>query len=142
MSFYNMINGATAATFLVLPMLGKHPDEYPRFRNCFLSDEGHPEYNDHIHVYTRVGGGNRNGGFGEQDLYAHPEYVTTFDDSFDDTYGTYVFKVPEKWKNDFDLFKQGKIKEFSKEYQKEIIRVYPKLKDQLSVLWENQEVGK
>lgn len=35
MSLYNMVNGMNQATFFVLPMLGRHPDEYPRFRDCF-----------------------------------------------------------------------------------------------------------
>lgn len=135
MSLYNMMNGVTQAVFFILPMLGKHPDQYPRFRDCFLSDEDHPEYDDYIHVYTRVGGNNRNAGFGEEELYEIPEFVATFDDSFDSTFATYVFEVPEKWKADFDLFKQGRIKEFSKEYQNEIIRVFPKLQEKLESLW-------
>jgi hypothetical protein len=139
MSLYNMIHGATIATFFVLPMLGKHPDEYPRFRGCFIADEGHPEYDDHIHVYTRVGGGNRGCDFGEEKLYDMPEFVTTFDDSFDSTYATYVFKVPDKWKADFELFKQGKPKEFSQEYKEEIIRVFPKIEGKLKeVLWRKE----
>lgn len=52
MSLYNMINGVNPATFIILPMLGKHPDEYPRFRDCFIKDGM-------IEVYTRVGGNNR-----------------------------------------------------------------------------------
>jgi len=88
MSFYNMVHGVTPAALLILPMLGKHPDEYPRFRDCFLADQEHPEFDDHIHVFTRVGGGNRGCGFGEEELYKHPEYVTTFDDSFDSTYAS------------------------------------------------------
>lgn len=56
---YNMMNGTSMATFFVIPMLGKRPDEFPRFRDCFLNDEEHPEYKNHIHVYTRTGGGNR-----------------------------------------------------------------------------------
>ncbi len=135
MSLYNMINGVTNAVFFVLPMLGKHPDEYPRFRDCFLSDEEHPEYADHIHIYTRVGGSNRSSGFGEEVLYSMPGFVSTFDDSFDSTFASYVFKVPDKWRADFELYKQGKIKEFSKEYQEEIKRVYPKLKEKLEELW-------
>lgn len=130
-----MINGVTQAVFFILPMLGKHPDEYPRFRDCFISDEEHPEYDDYIHVYTRVGGDNRNKGFGEEEIYKIPEFVTTFDDSFDSTFATYVFRVPDRWKKDFELFKQGKIAEFSKEYQNEILRVFPKLADKLESLW-------
>jgi hypothetical protein len=37
MSLYNMMNGANPATFFILPMLGeKHPEQYPRFRDCFV----------------------------------------------------------------------------------------------------------
>ena len=71
MSLYNLVQGVTSAVFFVLPMLGKHPDEYPRFRDCFLKDAEHPEYDNHIHVYTRVGGGNRGCDFGEDELYKH-----------------------------------------------------------------------
>jgi hypothetical protein len=129
MSFYNMINGASLDTFFILPMLGKHPDEYPRFRDCFTSDETHPEFNDHIHVYTRVGSCNRGCGYNEEELYKHPNYVSTFDDSFDSTFATYVFSVPEQFKEDFALIKDGKIKNISDNYRSELYRVFPKLKD-------------
>lgn len=135
MSLYNMINGMTPAVFFILPMLGKHPDEYPRFRDCFLHDEEHPEYKNHIHVYTRVGGGNRDCGFGEEKLYEDPNYVTTFDDSFDSTFATYIFKVPEKWKADFDLITTGKLKEISEEYKTELYRIYPKLKEKFDEIF-------
>jgi hypothetical protein len=118
------------ATFLVLPVLGKHPNEYPRFRDCFLKDEEHPEYDGYIQIYTRVGGGNRNSGYGEEELYKHPDFVATFDDSFDSTYATYVFRVPEKWKDDFNKFKEGKILEFSDAYKLELHRIFPKLSDE------------
>ena len=29
------MNGVNPATFFILPMLGKHPDEFPRFRDCW-----------------------------------------------------------------------------------------------------------
>jgi len=110
-------------------MLGKHADEYPRFRDCFIADEEHPEYNDHILVYTRVGGGNRGCGYGEEKLYKHPNFVTSYDDSFDCTYATYVFSVPEERKEDFEKIKAGRINEISDEYKSELYRVYPKLKE-------------
>ncbi|MFW9871919.1 MAG: hypothetical protein ACFFG0_02380 [Candidatus Thorarchaeota archaeon] len=135
MSLYNMIYGVTPATFLILPMLGKHPDEYPRFRDCFLEDKEHSEYNNHIHIYTRVGGLNRNCGMGEDELYKHPNYVATFDDSFDNTYATYIFSVPEKWGEDFKKIINNKLNEVSKEYQEEVMRIYPELKDKLIELF-------
>lgn len=133
MSFYNMINGANPATFFILPMLGeKHPEEYPRFRDCFVNDEkGAPE----IHVYTRVGGGNRREGYGEEELYKHPNFLSTFDDDFDSTYATYTFSVPPEWKNDFDLIASGNIKEISPEYKDRLYKVFPKLKETFDSLF-------
>ena len=74
MSLYNMLNGVNIATFFILPMLDKHPDEYPRFRDCFIGEDKNS-----IVVYTRVGGGNRNCGFGEEELYKHPNFIKTYD---------------------------------------------------------------
>jgi len=138
MGLYNMIHGVTLATFLVMPMLGKHPEDYPRFRDCFLSDKEHPEYDDYIHVYTRVGGNNRGEGFGEEELFQHPNFVATFDDSFDSTYATYVFSVPEQWCEDFNCVKEGRIKDISEEYQAEVRRIFPNMyqfKAILDELW-------
>lgn len=129
MSFYNMLNGVNPATFFILPMLGKHPDSYPRFRDCFIGEDNN------IHVFTRVGGGNRNEGFGEEKLYKHENFISTFDDDFDSTYGTYVFSVPEKWKNDFELIKKGEFKQVSTEYKIMIKDTFPKLKEKLDTLW-------
>jgi hypothetical protein len=39
MSLYNMVHGTTQATFFVLPMLGKHPDEYPRLLLHFQNQQ-------------------------------------------------------------------------------------------------------
>ena len=136
MSLYNMIFGVKPAAFFVLPMLGKHPDEYPRFRDCFLGDDEHPEWKDHIIVYTRTGGGNRESCQTENDeLTKIPGYITDYDDSFDCTFASFVFKVPEKWKADFDRFKDGKLKEFSEEYKGELYRIFPKLKEKFDELF-------
>lgn len=123
MSLYNMINGVNPATFFILPMLGeKHPDNYPRFRDCFVD-------NNEIHVYTRVGGVNRNCEFGEEELQQHPNYLRDFDDEYDSTYATYVFSIPNEFKNDFDLITSCKIKEISETYKERLYKVYPKLKE-------------
>lgn len=141
MSLYNMINGVNPCAFFFLPMLGKHPDEYPRFRDCFLRDPDRPQYHDHIHVYTRVGGGNRDEY--EEDiaeLRAMPTFVTDHDDDFDSTYATFVFKVPDQWRADFDTLLAGKdgdgsVPKISTEYKAELIRVYPKLTDKINELF-------
>lgn len=142
MSFYNMINGVNPCTFYFLPMLGKHPDEYPRFRDCFLFDKEHPEYDDYIQVYTRTGGGNREGYWLENaEMEDMPEYVTNFDDSYDCTYASWVFRVPERWKEDFAKLKEGRMSEVSDEYRAEVARVYPKLADKIDEMFSRDKQG-
>lgn len=116
-----MMNGVNPAAFLVLPMLGRHASEYPRFRDCFLNELNQ------IVVLTRVGGNNRNSGFGEEVLYKDPNFVDTYDDDFDSTYGYYVFNVPEEWKDDFDRLLRGE--KPSARYLGQMCKVYPKLEE-------------
>ena len=117
-------------------MLGKHPDNYPRFRNVFLKDEEYPEYDNHIHVYTRVGGGNRESYEDEiTELQSMPGYVTDHDDSFDSTFATFVFSVPDEWKPDFDKIISGDVKTVSAEYQARLRAVFPKLNDKWNQLF-------
>ena len=121
MSLYNMINGFNPACVLIMPMLGRKQDEYPRFRDCFVTEEKN------IAIYTRVGGGNRNCGYGEEELYKDENFLNTYDDDFDSTYATYEFKVPEKWKADFDKILCGDFASVSVEYIKYLKQFYPKL---------------
>lgn len=122
MSLYNMMNGFNPACIFIMPMLGRKQEEWPRFRDCWIDDGK-------IEIYTRVGGGNRNCGYGEEELYKDPNFVRTYDDDFDSTYGTYVFNVHEKWKSDFDKIIDGKFCETSEEYQKYIREFFPILNE-------------
>ena len=124
MSLYNMINGFNPACVLIMPMLGRKQEEYPRFRDCFVTEE------ENIAIYTRVGGGNRNCGYGEEELYKDENFLTTYDDDFDSTYATYEFKVPEKWKADFDKILCGDFASVSVEYIEYLKQFYPKLAEQ------------
>ena len=54
MSLYNMMNGFNPACVLILPMLGRKLEEYPRFRDCFVS-EGNV-----VHVYDEFVHGLKN----------------------------------------------------------------------------------
>jgi len=111
-------------------MLGeKHPDAYPRFRDCFVGEN-------EICVYTRVGGGNRECGYGEEKLYEHPNYLRTEDDDYDSTYATYYFSVPDEWKNDFEKIIDGKINEISNEYKERLYKVFPKLKEKFDEIFQ------
>lgn len=133
MSLYNLINGYNSSCIFILPLLGKKVEDYPRFRDCYLGENA-----DTICIYTRVGGGNRNCGFGEEQLYSDENFLKTYDDDFDSTYATYEFKVPEKWKSDFEKLVKGNIKETSQEYQELIKSFYPKLASQLETLFKKE----
>ena len=118
MSFYNAIMGFNPACVLIMPMLGRRQDEWPRFRDCFVEDGK-------IAIYTRVGGNSRGCGYGEEELYKDPHFVKTYDDNFDNTYATYIFNVPEKGKQDFDKICEGKLSEVSDEYYNYLNEFFP-----------------
>jgi hypothetical protein len=104
-----------------MPMLGRKQDEWPRFRDCFITEDNN------IAIYTRVGGGNRNAGYNEEKLYEDPLFIKTYDDEYDNTYATYEFRVPEKWKADFDLILEGRVTEMSEEYKTYLKEFFPTL---------------
>lgn len=151
MSLYNLVNRVQQTTFFVLPMLGKHPEEYPRFRDCFLgkmfqNEEmdafGIPRWHhgseELISIYCRVGGGNRDRYKKEiEEMREMKDYVEDFDDEFDSTFAVFVFNVPDKWKKDFISAKDEKKQwiDLSKEYQKQIEKVFPNLIGKLP--WNN-----
>ena len=122
MSLYNLVNGFNPSCILFLPMLGRKQDEWPRFRDCFLSED-----KKRIAVFTRVGGGNRGCGYGEEELYKDQDFVRTYDWEEDSTYGFYEFNPPKKWKNDFDAIVSCKFNDVSDEYVERVKRFYPKL---------------
>lgn len=125
MSLYNAIFGFNPACLFFMPILGKKQEEYPRFRDCFLSDDGK-----RIVIYTRVGGGNRGCGFGEEALYDDPNFVETYDDEYDSTYGFYEFNPPEKWKSDFEHITGGELQLVSDEYIQTVKDFFPRLAEQ------------
>lgn len=131
MSLYNLINGVNQSTFFILPMLGKHPDEYPRFRDCFVDIDDKT-----INIYTRVGGGNRESHKDEiEELRKNQNYIRDYDDNFDNTFATFVFSIPEKWKIDFDKLINNKGNEISDEYKQELKRVFPKLAEKFDTIF-------
>lgn len=128
MSLYNMVCGFNPACVVILPMLGRQSSEYPRFRDCFISEDGR-----FIDIYTRVGGGNRGNGYGEDELYKDPNFESTFDDPYDRTYATYRFNVPDKWKDDFNHIISGEYEKVSDEYVDVVKGFYPKLAESKTI---------
>ena len=122
---YNMMFGWNPACVLLAPMLTDENPQvfFPRFRDCFLSDD-----KEHIEIYTRVGGGNREDYADEIEvLRSMPTYASDEDDDFDCTYATFTFGVPEEWRGDFEHVRAGEYNKLSDAYVERMQECYPKL---------------
>ena len=125
MSLYNMIHGVNPLASVLLTILDIEYNDIPRFRDCYFDGEN-------IVIYTRTGGGNREyyeslesrlecdyevdmGGPFNEDLLEIQGYLRDEDDSYDCTYASFYYEVPEKFK-----YLLGKLKSMAmKETQEE-----------------------
>ena len=134
MSLYQMMYGVNSpVVFFVLPCLGKHPDEYPRFRDAFVGDAERPETEGKLIVRTRTGGESNRDYFREQNqtIRNMPSFVFDYDDDFDRTYANWVFDIPEQWRADVKKLLNGKASEVSQEYREKCASVFPKIADKI-----------
>lgn len=133
MSMYSLLNGIGTATLFFLPMLGKHPGEFSRFRDCFVLASDLPASENRICVYTRTGGNNRLDYADEiQAIQDMGWYERDEDDDFDNTYMTFYFLVPPHYWKDFDtLLGSGELCRASPAYQAQIDRIYPEMAGKL-----------
>jgi hypothetical protein len=132
MSLYNMVFGMNANLAVIMsPFLPQRADTFPRFRDIFTEAEDAPVKGD-IYIYTRMGGGNREcWEEGKEDcdccacnadkIEDLDECLYRYDDDFDRTFCTFVFKVKDERREDFNLVALGKLKETS-DWYKETLR--------------------
>lgn len=105
MSLYNQVFGFDPLSHMLIKALHVNPLHVPRFRDCFLLDGK-------IAIYTRTGGNNRS--INETPWVfegkviprtvapdnwnsicaAHPDYLGTEDDEYDNTYAFWWFRYP------------------------------------------------
>jgi len=151
-NMYELIQGVSQAALYFLPLLNKHPEDYPRFRDCFMI-EHHFQIKDelpcmlpkeqidlkkdlalnNIYILTRVGGGNRDDYKEEiEKLRKNEFYIKDYDDDFDCTYATFVFKIPPEFKQDVNNLANGKInfREVSQKYKDQIVSILCRGKDE------------
>ena len=64
-----------------------------------------------------------------------PEYIEDYDDDYDPTYATFVFKVPEVFTKDFELIVEDKIEDTSEEYKAKLYSIYPELSEEFDELF-------
>jgi len=95
---YNLIfPGAFERGELLLPLLGvtRYAD-VGRFRDIWLEEDGTGRI--WLHLYTRNGGGNR-ADYAEAIAFlrGHVAYERDEDDSYDSTYASFWFRIPDKY---------------------------------------------
>lgn len=125
-SIYNLMNGVNPATFFFLPMLGKHPDSYPRFRDCFIDNDSKT-----IKILTRLG--HEDYEEEQEEMRALPNYLS--DDVMDDpTYRMFTYECPSEWESDWDKIYKGE--KPSDAYIDRMCEVYPKLEEKFRKMYE------
>lgn len=109
MSLYNALFGTNPFSSMLLQVLGTTNGAVPRFRDCYLNEDGD------IVIHTRTGGGNREyydepneentDGPWNSTLRALPGFKFDADDDFDSTYADFHYSVPEAFKEQIALLK-------------------------------------
>lgn len=94
MSLYNMVFGENASQKeFLFKLLDLGPEDFGRYRDIYVTE-------DHIVVYTRCGGGNREEyEYVFSEMEDHPLYSHNADDDFDCTYASIFFKHPDEFKD-------------------------------------------
>lgn len=121
MDLANVLNGYNPVAVLILPMLGRRTNEYPRYRDCRVTED------ERIAVVTQCGGKFRENGYGEEELYEDPNFARTYDVEENPSYGIYEFYPPARWSSDFYHIIQNEMLEVSDEYISVVKEFYPRL---------------
>lgn len=98
MNLYNLLFGMNWKSDILLAILGLKRVDVQRFRDAYTAQDC-----TEITVYTRTGGGNREG-YPNLVMRAAPGWLGSVDDDFDSTYCTDRFTIPEQWREDVRNF--------------------------------------
>lgn len=109
------------------------------FINCFLGDDAHNIENKVLMLY-KFSGKEAFIEF-ESNISKHPLFVDQYDP--DKLYVMYVFDIPEKVQNDYNLIKEGKYSQVSEFYKQHILKFlnHDKISDSRvrDVLYKNEK---
>lgn len=94
MSLYNLMFGTNPQRELLLAVVGLKECDIERFRDVDATEDGQ-----YVDIYTRTGGGNREG-YPQKLVKQNPLYEKDWDDTFDCTYATFRLRVPDEWRED------------------------------------------
>ena len=96
MSLYSMLFKENENADKLLSILALDRESFGRYRDVYLNADGSK-----IIVYTRCGGRNREDYdwvFGNMEK--HPNYISDYDDSYDETYCYFEFGVPWEYRTE------------------------------------------
>lgn len=144
MSLYNLLHGVNYLTPVLLSVLDiDQPDEKwdsGRFRDIYLNEDGTK-----IILFTRNGGGNREGYFPDE-IRNHPNYLTDYDDDFDSTYAYIEFSVPKGFKRIMRKLSTGEreksLKQKTDEYLDKLKKGEVEVPKQIKEIFEEISKGK
>ena len=96
MSLYNMLFKENEKADKLLSMLALDRESFGRYRDVYLNADGSK-----IIVYTRCGGENREDyDWVFENMEEHPNYISDYDDEFDETYCYFEFEVPFEYRTE------------------------------------------
>jgi len=94
------------------PMFEDYPADFEGAKAWYIKDE------DYIAIFTHTGGKNRHRCEVQNvKLRKMKDYVEDYDDPENDGYAYFILKVPDKYKEDYKKYVEGRW-DFSEEYKK------------------------
>lgn len=116
MSLYNALFGENSESNVLLGMIGVNKEYFNRYRDIELIKNGTI-----IRVFTRLGGGNREGYQETWDkIRKHELYIKDYDDDFDCTYAYVEYNIPEKFQETAKKMFKGEPISFGDKFNKEL----------------------
>lgn len=95
---YNMLFGVNQIAKLAVYMAGFEISEIERFRDAIVTEENGFHY---VEILTRTGGANRSY-YPNKKLFNSLQFIKCYDDSYDNTYSHFIFRVQNYFELNMD----------------------------------------
>lgn len=111
----------------IYPMIEDVVNYEKNLIGCYIGDENKPQYNNHIFLrYTFDGSLSSAYAQFEENIQQCPLLEDFYDikDNIKNNTVMFVFKVPEEYQDDYNLFLESKYSKMSKDYKNKIIKCH------------------
>jgi hypothetical protein len=113
------VDRKTRSYTYIFPMLGSNRHEFTNVENCYIGDNSNPDIKNHIFLLLR---NEKNSNKIHEILEIDSNYAGHYNVS--DSYTMYYFRIPEKWRPSYHLFKMGKYFKFPDDYKRHILKFH------------------